>query len=154
MPVPNNTKFAALDAFLQGETIKAALYTDEVSFTFDPSQHNYVADVLDGGTTAWEFGANTGSGYSRQPLSNVSLSTDNTDDEGVFDADDTTFGSLDGATVQGVIVYRQVGTDDTTPGDDEIISIIDDANTADLPQSTNGGDVTFQWDTEGIVNFQ
>jgi len=153
MPVPNNTKLEALNTYLNGETLRVALYTDEISFTFDPDVHAYVGDVLDGGTTAWEFGANTGSGYSRQDLANVTITQDDTDDEAVLDADDTVFAGLDGATIQGVIVYRQVGGDDTTAGDDEIVALIDDADAADLPIPTNGGDITIAWDAEGVLNL-
>lgn len=158
MAIPNDAK----RAFLNGEiaptsdTLKVALVNDSTAYSFDPDNDTNLNDVLDGGTTAQEFGNGSGTGYSRQTLSNVAVTADNTDDEGVIDADDTVFSSLDNATIQAIIVYKQVGGDDTTPGDDPILVVLDDdsaGSVADLPLTTNGGDVTIQWDTEGIVNF-
>lgn len=155
MALPNDTK----RAFLAGEitpstdTLRVALVSDNTAYTFDPDTHTTVADVLDGGTTATEF---AGTGYNRQSLANVSVTVDNTDDEGVIDADNTVFTSLDGDSIQAIIVYKQVGADDTTPADDPIIVVLDDdsaGSVADLPQTTNGGDITIEWDTEGVVNF-
>jgi len=50
-------------------------------------------------------------------------------------------------------VYKQVGGDDTTPGDDPILYYLDDTDISDLPKPTNGGDITVQWAAEGIVNL-
>lgn len=155
MALPNDIK----RAFLAGEiapatdTLRVALISDNTAYTFDPDNHTFVNDVLDGETTAEEF---AGTGYNRQDLANVSVTVDNTDDEGVIDADDTVFSSLDGDAIQAILVYKQVGGDDTTPGDDPIVAVLDDdsaGSVADLPLTTNGGDVTLQWDTEGVVNF-
>lgn len=158
MAQPNNAK----RAFLAGEidpvndTVKVALVNDSTAYSFNPDSDTFVNDVLDGGTTAQEFGNGSGTGYSRQTLSNVAVTQDNTDDEGVIDADDVTFNSLDGATIQAIIIYKQVGGDDTTPGDDPILNVLDDnsaGSVADLPLTTNGGDVTIQFDSEGVINF-
>jgi len=151
MNVPNATKKKLLDGSIDlgNDTLKVALFEDSTAYTFDPDNHEFVNDILDGGTTATEF---SGSGYSRQGLTTQATSQDNTDDEGVFDADDVTFSRPDGATIQGAILYKQVGGDDTTPGDDPVIAVLDDGDTADLPLTTNGSDVTIAWDTEGIIN--
>lgn len=155
MALPNDVK----RAFLAGEiapatdTLRVALVSDSTAYTFDPDNHTFVSDVLDGGTTAAEF---SGTGYNRQGLANVSVTVDNVDDEGVIDADDTVFTGLNGDTIQAIIVYKQVGGDDTTPGDDPIVAVLDDdsgGSVADLPQTTNGGDITINWDTEGVINF-
>lgn len=155
MASPNNFKEQLMEAqfdFLN-DTLRVALISDNTAYTFDPDTHTFVNDVLDGGTTAEEF---AGSGYSRQTLSNVTVTQDDTDDEGVADADDVTFTSLDGDTIQGILIYKQVGGDDTTPGDDPIIAVYDDnsaGSLADLPLTTNGGDVTLSFSSEGIVNI-
>jgi len=155
MASPNNFKQTLLNAGVNwtSDTVKVALGSDSTAYTFDQANHSYVGDVFDGGTTASEF---SGSGYSRQTLANKSVTQDNTDNEGVADADDVTFSGVDGDTIQFIMVYKQVGTDDTSPGDDPIIAIYDDdsaGSLADLPLSTNGGDVTIEWDTEGIINI-
>jgi len=155
MAAPNNFKEELMEAqfdFLN-DTLKVALVSDNTAYSFSPDTDSFVGDVLDGGTTAEEF---QGTGYSRQTLSNVTVTQDDTDDEGVADADDVTFTGLDGDTIQAVLVYKEVGGDETTPGDDPIIAVFDDnsaGSLADLPLTTNGGDVTLAFSSEGIVNI-
>jgi hypothetical protein len=155
MALPNHIKAEFLDGNVnaRSDTLRVALVSDNTAYTFDPDTHEFVDDVLDGGTTAEEF---AGTGYNRQGLSNVTVTQDDTDDEGVIDADNTVFTGLDGDTIQAILVYKQVGGDDTTPGDDPIVVVLDDdsaGSVADLPQNTNGGDITIEWDTEGVVTF-
>lgn len=156
MAVPNNFKEQVMEGSidLTADTIKVALISDDTAYTFDQANHSTVADILDGGTTAIEF---QGSGYSRQTLTNLAVTQDDTDNEGVFDADDVTFAGIDGDTIQGYIIYQQVGGDDTTPADDRVLAVYDDdsaGSLADLPLTTNGSDVTIAFDAEGITNIQ
>jgi hypothetical protein len=157
MAAPNNYKTNLLNGSIDhvNDTIKMGLGGSGTAYTFDPDAHSTVADVFDGGTTGEEL---SDASYSRQTLANPSVSQDDTDDEGVFDADDVTFSSLDTTQdIQFIVVYQQVGGDDTTPGDDRIIAIYDDdsaGSLADLPLATNGSDVMISWDSEGIVNIQ
>lgn len=159
MAIPNATKTALLDGAIDcsstGDTIKVALGGSGTAYTFDIDNHDTVADVFDGGTTGEEL---SDASYSRQTLANQATSVDDTDDEGVFDADDTTFSSLDTTQdIQFIVVYQQIGGDDTTPGDDRILALYDDdsaGSLADLPLATNGSDVTISWNSEGIVNIQ
>lgn len=157
---PNRT----LAEFLEGnidvlnDTLRVALFDDSTAYTFDPDAHDFVNDILDGGTTAQELSGSSGyTGSSdRKTLANVSTSVDDTDDEGVFDAEDVTWTDVSSTEdIQGWIVYKQVGGDDTTPGDDPIILVVDDDMTdapSELPLPTNGSDVQIQWDSEGIIN--
>lgn len=158
MAVPNNFKEAVMEGSidLTSDTIKVALFNNATSYTFDPANHTFLNDILDGGTTAEEFGNGSGTGYSRQTLSNVTVTQDDTDNEGVFDADDVTFSGLDGATIQGIIIYQQIGGDDTTPGDDRVLAVYDDdsaGSLGDLPLTANGSDVQIPFATEGITNI-
>lgn len=154
--VPNHVKQLLLQGGVdwENDTIRVALINDSTAFSLDVDNHEFVADVLDGGTTAQEFGEGSGTGYSRVTVSNATTSQDNTDDEGVADGDDVTYSSIDGATIQGVLVYKQVGGDDTTEGDDPILYYLDDSDSSDLPKPANGGDITVQWAAEGILNLQ
>lgn len=156
MASPNNFKTELLNGTVDwaNDTIKIALGNDTTAYTFDQVNHQFVSDVFDGGTTGAEFG---GTGYSRQVLANTTVTQDDVDNEGVADADDVTFTGIDGETIQFIVVYKQVGADDTTPTDDPILAVYDDnsaGSLADLPLTTNGGDVTVSWDTEGIINIQ
>lgn len=152
--VPNHAKQQYLAGGIDWETdtIRVALLADSIAFSLDIDNDEFVDDVLNG-VDAEEFDTAGGTGYSRVNVANATTSQDNTDDEGVADGDDVTFSSLDGATIQGVLVYKQVGGDDTTPGDDPILYYLDDSDVSDLPKNTNGGDITVQWATEGIVNL-
>lgn len=158
---PNRTlaEFLRGNIDLANDTLRIALFDDSTAYTFDPANHEFVNDVLDGGTTAQELSGSsgyTGSG-DRQSLTNVSVTEDNTDDEGVFDADDITWSDVSSTdAIQGWIIYKQVGGDDTTPGDDPIIQVVDDDMSdapTELPLETNGSGVGITFDTEGVINL-
>lgn len=135
---------------LANDTIKLALFKESTEYSPDSAAHEFVADVFDGGTTGAEF---DDTNYGRKTLT-TTVTEDNNVSEAVFDFADVTFSSLGGSqTIEAVLVYRQVGGDDTTPGDDEIIRIYDDSEIADLPLATNGGDVTFAVGAEGCINL-
>lgn len=147
MQIPNATKLKILNGSVDfsNDDIRVALYDDGVAFSFDPDVHDFVGDVLDGGTTAQEP---SDASYSRQSLSGQSTSTDDTDDEGVFDADNVTFASLSTTNkIQGVVIFKQV-TDDT---DSPILGVIDDTDDSDLPASTNGTDFVIEWSANGVI---
>lgn len=60
---------------------------------------------------------------------------------GVFDADDALFTAVTaGAVSEGVVIYKDTGSAGTSP----LIAYID-AITG-FPLTTNGGDITIQWD--------
>ncbi|AFH22465.1 hypothetical protein OSG_eHP27_00065 [environmental Halophage eHP-27] len=158
--IPNRTlaEFLRGNIDLENDTLRIALFDDSTAFTFDPDTHEFVGDVLDGGTTAQELQGSAGytGTADRQTLTTVTVTEDNTDDEGVFDADDVTWTAVEStADIQGWIVYVQVGGDDSTPADDPIIQVEDDdlANAAsNLPLTTDGSDVKIEWAGEGIIN--
>jgi hypothetical protein len=141
---------------LANDTLKAALFNDDTAFTFDPTSHEFVADVLDGGTTAQEFGNGAGTGYSRQSVANPTVTEDNASTEADFDADDITFSSIDNNTVQGAIIYKQVGGDDSTPADDPIIQVYDNdqADVSDFPITANGSDIKIEFDAAGVLTLE
>lgn len=144
---------------LANDTLRVALFDNSTAYTFDPDAHEFVSDVLDGGTTAQELSGSAGyTGSSdRQTLANSAATEDNTDDEGVWDADDVTWTGVSSTEdIQGWLVYKQVGGDDTTPGDDPILYVVDDSMSdapSNLPLPTNGSDITIEWDAEGIANL-
>jgi len=155
MALPNNAKEILMEGQIDGttDTLRVALLSNATAYTFDENTHETVADVIDGGTTGTEF---SGGSYARQTLTNVTVEQDDPDNEGVLDADDTTFSSLDTEDIQTIIIYKQVGGDDTTPGDDPIIAVLDDdsaGSLTDLPLTTNGSDVTISWSAEGLINI-
>lgn len=150
-PLDTIRKYREGQIDLETATLKIALYDDSTAYSIDRVNHIFLNDVLDGGTTAQELGD---ASYSRQSVANVQVTKDGTDVEVEVDADDVTFPSVDGGeVVQGWILYRQVGGDDTTPGDDDIIAIEDEVkNSSGNDVTTNGSDIVVQFDSEGIVN--
>lgn len=139
---------------LTSATIRVALLRENTEYSPDSSAHEFVNDVLDGGTTGEEF---SDTNYSRQTLSNVSVTENNSSSRAELDADDMTFSNLGSSTggqiVEAVLVYRQVGGGDGTPGDDDILFIYDDTDISDLPKQTNGEDFTLSWAAEGLLTF-
>lgn len=60
--------------------------------------------------------------------------------QGVADANDVTYTSVSGASIEGIIIYKDTGTASTS----RLIAYIDSAT--GLPLTPNGGDITVQWD--------
>ena len=150
MPVPNDFKEELLNGTFSlgsgGDTLRVMLLDDSSTYTFDPDAHEFVSDITSAGTEM------SGTGYSRKTLAGQSTSEYTTDDEGVFDADNVTWSNIDAGTIQAIVVYQQVGGDDTTPGDDRVILVLDDGDVSDLPLPTNGSDVSIDWNVEGVLN--
>ncbi len=66
---------------------------------------------------------------------------------GAADAADCTFTSVSGATINAIVIYKDTGTEATSP----LIAYIDTAT--GLPISPNGGDIIVTWDEiSGGVN--
>lgn len=153
---PNRTLAETLrgNIALETDTLRVALYNDTIAYTFDPSTDEFVGDVLDG-TVAEEFGGSGGTGYARQGMTGATVIEDNTNNEADFDADDVIFPGLDGETIQGAIIYKQVGTDDTTPADDPIIQVYDNdqGDVSDFPITTNGSDIKIEFNTDGLLTL-
>ena len=59
---------------------------------------------------------------------------------GAADAADCTFTSVSGATINAIVIYKDTGTDSTSP----LIAFIDTAT--GLPITPNGGDIIVTWD--------
>lgn len=89
-----------------------------------------------------------GANYVRKALANQLVSEDNPNNRGEFDADNVVWTALGAGTrqVAGIVVFRFVTNDtDSIP-----IAWID---TGGFPFTANGGDVTVQWNAEGILQL-
>ena len=67
---------------------------------------------------------------------------------GVADADDITFTSVSGNSVEALVIYKDTGVAGTSP----LIAYIDTAT--GLPVTPNGGDITIQWDSAASKIFK
>jgi len=120
---------------LDTDTIYVMLVTS--SYTPDIDAHTVRDDVTN---------EVTGTGYTAggAEITSKAVTQDDTDDEGVFDGANVTWASST-ITARGAVVYKSTGAAAT----DNLVAYFD--FTAD--KSSNNGDFTIQWSTEGIVNL-
>ena len=120
---------------LDTDTIKVALVTSDYSAVQD--DHDFFDDVTH---------EVTGDGYTAggAALANKAVTQDNTDNEGVFDADDVVW-SASTITARGAVIYKSTGTAATSP----LICYIDFGS----DKVSSAGNFTIQFDAEGIINL-
>lgn len=120
---------------LDTDTIKVGLVTSAYSPNIDTDE--FYSDITN---------EVSGTGYSAggEALANKSVTQDNTDNEGVFDADDVTWAAST-ITARGAFLYKDTGVAATSP----LICYFD--FTTD--KSSSSGNFTLQWDAEGILNL-
>lgn len=121
---------------LDSDTIKVMLVTS--SYTPDVDAHTKRSDVTN---------EVSGTGYSAggATLANKAVTADNTDNEGVFDADDASWASSS-ITARGAVLYKSRGGASSA---DELICYFDFGSNY---TSTNGT-FTITWNAEGILNL-
>lgn len=120
---------------LDTDTIKVALVTS--TYTPDIDAHTKFSDVTNEVSgTGYSAGGNT--------LASLSVTVDNTDDEGVFDASDTNWASST-ITARGAVVYKSTGTASTS----NLIAYFDFGS----DQISSSGNFTISWNAEGIINI-
>lgn len=120
---------------LDTDTIKVALVTS--SYTPDQDVHDFFDDVTN---------EVSGTGYTAggASLANKVVSADNTDNEGVFDADDASW-STSTITARGAVLYKSTGTASTSA----LICYIDFG----ADKISTAGTFTIAWNSEGILNL-
>lgn len=98
------------------DTIRMLLERDTSAYT--PNiDHDFLDDFTTGGGV--EITVAT---YARQSLAAKAKAYDSAKDQVEYDCNDVAFGNLEaGQTVKAFIVYRQVGGDDSTPANDDLI---------------------------------
>lgn len=107
---------------MTSDTIKVALIDTGV-YTYSASDEFY--DDVSAGTIG-----------TPQTLTTPTLTVN------VFDADNSTFTSVSGNSVEALIIYKDTGTPATSP----VIAYIDTVSSG-LPVTPNGGDITITWDS-------
>src|SRR5690606_20072773 len=81
--------------------------------------------------------------YARQTLASKAVNRDTANDRIELDAANLDFGSLEsGQTVKAIILYVQVGGDDTTPADDILMAYIDGNITVTLAADADSAATT------------
>lgn len=121
---------------LDTDTINVMLVTS--TYTPDQDAHTKRSDVTN---------EVSGTGYSAggAALAGKAVTVDNTDNEGVFDANDLTW-STSTITARGAVLYKARGGASSA---DELICYIDFGS----DKSSTAGNFTLQWAAEGILNL-
>jgi len=120
---------------LDTDTIKVALVTS----TYAPDQdlHTMFSDVTN---------EVTGTGYTAggATLGSVTVTADNTDNEGVFDAADTSWTTAT-ITARAAVIYKDTGV----AGTSALIAYVDFL----ADKISTAGTFTIAWNAEGILNL-
>lgn len=118
---------------LDTDTIKVALVSS--SYTPDQDAHDFFDDVTNEVTgTNYVAGGAT--------LANKTVTQDNTNNRGVFDADDATWASST-ITARGAVIYKSTGTASTSA----LIAYVDFST----DKQSSSGTFTIQWSSSGIL---
>ena len=118
----------ARERFLTGQfnwstdSIKAVL-VDTGAYTVSLTSHEFLSDIS-----------------SSARVSTSGAFTGKTTTGGAADANDVTFSSVSGASIEAIVIYCDTGTEATSP----LIAFIDTAT--GLPITPNGGDIIVTWD--------
>ena len=121
---------------LDTDTIKVALTSS--AYTPDQDLHDFFDDITNEVTTSGTYAAGGAT------LTNKAVTADNTDNEGVFDADDVSWTSAT-ITARYAILYKSTGTAATSP----LIAAIDFGS----DQISTSGTFSITWNAEGIINL-
>lgn len=86
--------------------------------TYTPNiDHDFLDDVFSNGGVEISVAS-----YARQSLASLARAYDSTKNQIELDCADVAFGSLEsGQTAEAAVVYRQIGGDDSTPANDDLI---------------------------------
>ena len=104
------------------DTVKVILVSTS-AYTPQTAVHQYLSDI-------------SGSARIAGPVTLTAKATTS----GAADAADCTFTSVSGATINAIVIYKDTGTEATSP----LIAYIDTAT--GLPITPNGGDIIVTWD--------
>lgn len=120
---------------LDTDTIKVALVTS--SYTPDQDAHDFFDDVTN---------EVVGTGYTAggATLGSAAVTADNTDNEGVFDAADTSWTTAT-ITARAAVIYKSTGTASTSA----LIAYVDFGS----DKISTAGTFTIAWNAEGILNL-
>ena len=113
----------------------------------DTTADGVYAALVDTGTYTYSTAHNFYSSISSAVIGTPVRLTSPTITANVFDAADTTFTAVTGASVEALVIYRHnSGANTTWP----LIAYLDTGITG-LPFTPNGSDAIIQWDAAGIL---
>lgn len=90
----------------------------------------------------------SGGTYARCTITGRTVGLDLAGDRALCDSDNALFPGLSGVTPSGLIIYKQTGGNDDTPGDDSLICFIDFPTTA-----TTGLSFLVEFNIDGVFTL-
>lgn len=124
------------------DTIKVMLVDSTYTYA---DTHNFISDVVADEVSGTGYTGGYG-GAGRKTLSNKQVTEDDTNNRAEFDdTADLTWSSVSIGTVGGAILVEERTSDSDSP----VVAFLDFSPDA----VTNGGDLTIQWDAEGIIQL-
>ena len=131
---------------LSSATLKAMLVTSTYTFNRD---HDFVdmggaSDPLDAELSGTGYVGGLG-GAGRKTLAGKAFSEDDANDRGELDVNDIVWTAINAGTAAAVIIIIEGGSDAAS----KLICYIDSG----FPVTTNGGDLTLQVNSEGLMHF-
>lgn len=99
----------------------------------------------DGGADDFLDGELSGTGYTRKTLASKTLTYDATNDRVEWDAADVVWTGINAGTAARATAF------DNSQGTDNSRRLWLNIDTGGFPITTNGGDLTIQWNAEGIA---
>ena len=135
---------------LLADTIKVAL----VGSTYtQASSHNTMKRGLNS-PSSYEL---TGTGYTkgvggsgRKTLASKTITQDDTNTRAVFTAANVTWTAINAGTAGKCMLIKEGGAGTTTSDTGTMLICVIDSG---FPVTTNGGDLTIQWSTAGIIDL-
>jgi hypothetical protein len=85
----------------------------------------------------------SGTGYVRKTMAGMTVTEDDAGNQAIMDANDITWTGIDAGTARAIVVYKYNASDASA----ELISLHD----TNFPKTTNGGDLTVQWPSTGVI---
>ena len=125
-------RFAQGDIDWENDTFKVVL-VDTGAYTPNFSVHEYLDTI---GTPARDFGDSGAGGVVLERVLSTPIQPN-----GALDGDDCTFSNVSGATIEAVVIYKDVGG---VAANSPLIAYLDTAT--GLPITPNGGDIIVTWD--------
>lgn len=120
---------------LATDTIKAMLVRN--TYTFGAT-HNVVSDLTPASNEV------TGGGYARQTLASKTITEDDTNNRAVFSAANLSFSNISGTNISAVILFKDTGSDGTSP----LLCYIDSGG---FPLTVTGLAIAIAWHANGII---
>ena len=135
---------------LDWETAVICVLLERSTSTYVPDQDH---DFLDAFTTGGGVEISVAS-YARRTLTSPSINKNDSLNQVELDCSNIAFGSLEaGQTAKALILYVQIGGDDSTPEDDILLAYIDTDGNGILPVALAGGAFNITVNGQGLMKI-